>query len=150
MKKYLLPETGKFYKANLHCHTSMSDAKYTPEEVKQEYMEKGYSIVGYTDHNVLVDRSHLSDENFLALNGFEMDFYLPDYSKVCHICFIALEPDNVTQICYHRTKYSKKATYYLNSGCNYFFYVGFKLSEATIIKSFPYFFHKRIIEIKIM
>ncbi len=44
MRKYLLPETGNFYKANLHCHTTLSDAKRTPEEVKALYQKKGYSV----------------------------------------------------------------------------------------------------------
>ena len=34
MRKYLLPEGGNFYKANLHCHTVLSDGAMTPEEVK--------------------------------------------------------------------------------------------------------------------
>ena len=34
MRKYLLPENGNFYKANLHCHTDVSDGAKTPEEVK--------------------------------------------------------------------------------------------------------------------
>lgn len=57
MRKYLLPETGQFYKANLHAHTSMSDGKDTPEEVKEIFKAMGYSIVAYTDHDVFVDRS---------------------------------------------------------------------------------------------
>jgi len=44
MKKYLLPESGNFYKANLHCHSTFSDGKHTPEEIKKAYMDKGYSI----------------------------------------------------------------------------------------------------------
>lgn len=39
MKKYLIPNEGKFYKANLHMHTTVSDGKMTPEEVKEEYMK---------------------------------------------------------------------------------------------------------------
>ena len=34
MKKFLLPETGNYYKANLHCHTNISDGNLTPEEMK--------------------------------------------------------------------------------------------------------------------
>ena len=45
MHKYLLPEKGKFYKANLHSHSTVSDGHWTPEEMKQRYMEKGYSII---------------------------------------------------------------------------------------------------------
>ena len=33
MKKYLLPENGQFYKANLHCHSTVSDGHLTPEEM---------------------------------------------------------------------------------------------------------------------
>ncbi len=63
MKKYLLPEKGKFYKANLHSHSTVSDGAWTPEQMKKEYMARGYSIIAYTDHNVMVDHSYLADEN---------------------------------------------------------------------------------------
>ena len=39
MKKYLLPENGNFYKANLHCHTNISDGKLTPAERKAVHLE---------------------------------------------------------------------------------------------------------------
>ena len=41
----LIPEAGKFYKANLHCHSNISDGALSPEELKKIYMEKGYSII---------------------------------------------------------------------------------------------------------
>lgn len=56
MKKYLLPETGNFYKANLHCHSTVSDGELTVEEIKKIYTEQGYSIVAYTDHEVLISQ----------------------------------------------------------------------------------------------
>lgn len=49
MKRYPLPESGAFYKSNLHCHTTVSDGKFTPEEVKQLYKDKGYAIADYTN-----------------------------------------------------------------------------------------------------
>ena len=113
MKKYLLPKDGNLYKANLHCHSTVSDGDFTPEEIKRRYMEKGYSIVAYTDHNALIAHPELRDENFLPLNGFEADF--TDLSvetkcarRTCHICVIALDPDNLTHFAYHRTKYTKE------------------------------------------
>ncbi len=109
MKKYLLPQNGNFYKANLHCHTTVSDGKYTPEEIKERYMEKGYSIVAYTDHDVLIGHKDLNDNNFLALHGYEMEITESELpwrnAKTCHLCLIALEPDNLKQVCYHRSKY---------------------------------------------
>ena len=110
MKTYLLPNSGTFYKANMHTHTNMSDGNLSPEEVKDAYMRNGYSIVAYTDHDILIDRKHLCDDNFLALNGFEIeineecDKYFLN-RKTAHICMVALSPDNLIQPCYHRTKY---------------------------------------------
>ena len=111
MKKFLLPENGNFYKANLHCHTTCSDADFTPEEVKEAYKNEGYSIVAYTDHEVLLDRSHLCDEEFLALNGVEYGNVEPmasarvngrDWLHTCHICMIALDEGKYRQVCYNR------------------------------------------------
>lgn len=91
-----------FYKANLHCHTTVSDGRLTPEEVKTAYKNEGYSIVAYTDHNVLVSHQNLTDDCFLALNGMELDvsegengIEKSEYNKTCHICFVALSPDNL-------------------------------------------------------
>ena len=109
MKKYLLPPGGQFFKANLHCHTTCSDGKLTPEEVKEAYKAHGYSIVAYTDHFLLLPHDDLTDANFLALNGVELDngqnIAVHRYKKTCHICYIALDPDNTAQVCYHREKY---------------------------------------------
>lgn len=105
MRKYLFPKGLPFYKANLHCHSTESDGDFTPEELKQAYKAKGYSIIAYTDHEVLVPHPQLNDDDFLALHGYEieiMDDYPLDSSfkfrKTCHICLIALEPSNRTQV----------------------------------------------------
>ena len=109
MRKYLLPETGHFYKANLHCHTVLSDGNKTPEEVKAAYQNLGYSIVAYTDHELLIPHDELTDEHFLALHGFELEINEEDrewkFLRVCHICFIGIEPETITQPCWHRSKY---------------------------------------------
>ena len=104
MRKYLIPDEGKFYKANLHSHSTVSDGHFTPEEMKEKYMEKGYSVIAFTDHGRLVPHNELTDENFLALNGLEygvnnMDVEAvshPKFRKNCDLCMIALEPDNFT------------------------------------------------------
>ncbi|MBQ7338752.1 MAG: PHP domain-containing protein [Clostridia bacterium] len=113
MRTYLLPETGNFYKSNLHCHTTISDGALTPEEIKRIYKEEGYSIVAYTDHNIMVAHQELRDENFLPLNGFEGDFNEggatidPNLGTIrcCHICFISPEEHNPRQLCFHRSEY---------------------------------------------
>lgn len=109
MRKYLLPKEGNFYKANLHCHTTLSDGDFTPEEIKELYKSKGYSVVAYTDHYILVPHSDLNDENFLALNGMEVEINETEgewrYIKTCHLCFVALDSTNLVQPCFHRSKY---------------------------------------------
>ena len=68
----LIPEAGKFYKANLHCHTTISDGKQTPEQVKEFFKSRGYSAVCDTDHEVLVGHEDLCDDEFIALHGYEV------------------------------------------------------------------------------
>ncbi len=109
MKKYLLPEKGNFYKANLHCHSTVSDGSMSPQELKNAYKSRGYSVLAYTDHDVLIPHPELADEDFLPLNSYEMEIneHYPKKvgSRSCHICLIALEPDNIKQVCFHKSKY---------------------------------------------
>ena len=71
MKKDLLPSGVNWYRANFHCHTKHSDGALTPAQVKEAYKNHGYSIVAYTDHDVLLDHSDLNDDGFLALTSSE-------------------------------------------------------------------------------
>lgn len=109
MRKYLLPKDGKFFKANLHCHTTVSDGDWTPEKVKEEYKKHGYSIVAYTDHEVMVPHPELSDDEFIAMNGYELEareYVSPVWSqnRRCHMCFIALDPSINKHVCWNEEK----------------------------------------------
>jgi len=113
MKKFLLPEGGNFYKANLHCHTNLSDGTLSPQEVKELYLSLGYSVVAYTDHDIFLPHPELCDDRFIALNGFEIESNEPskpegsvfDQLKSCHFCAVALDPENDIQPCWHRKHY---------------------------------------------
>lgn len=104
MRKYLLPESGKFFKANLHTHTTVSDGAATPEETKEAYKNAGYSVVAFTDHDVLLSHKDLNDENFLAITSCEkeVNFYTPavprkySYNKTLHANFYAKREDNLS------------------------------------------------------
>lgn len=96
MRKFLLPENGKFYKANLHCHCTVSDGRWTPEEVKRRYQAAGYSVVAYTDHHLYVPHNELTDDTFVALNGIEIgaiDGAAKKTRKNCDFSLIALTPN---------------------------------------------------------
>lgn len=106
MRKYLLPKDGKFFKANLHCHSTCSDGALSPLELKKAYKDQGYSILAITDHEYLFEHSYLDDEEFLTITGYELsinedkqgDF---KFVKTCHLNLFAREQKNTTHICFH-------------------------------------------------
>ena len=106
MKKYLLANTKNAYKANLHAHTNISDGKLSPEELKELYKSNGYSVLAYTDHDVFIPHPELTDSEFIALSGVEVQFNGSNRypgvvgEKKCHICLIAKSPDIVEQPCW--------------------------------------------------
>ncbi|MEG2583367.1 MAG: CehA/McbA family metallohydrolase [Oscillospiraceae bacterium] len=69
--KQLLKISGKFYKANLHTHTTISDGRWSPEKKKENFKKAGYSIVAFTDHDKYINHEELNDENFVAIAAFE-------------------------------------------------------------------------------
>ena len=73
MKKILLNEALPFYRTNLHCHSTISDGKKTPEELKAYYKAHGYSAVAFTDHEAFIPHNDLTDDSFVALNAYELD-----------------------------------------------------------------------------
>lgn len=108
MKHVLIDKERNFYKANLHCHTTLSDGKLTREEVKEAYKAKGYSIVAFTDHEHIIDNSVLNDDKFLAITSselaikeFEKQSTLVNLNmKVCHLNVLSPKPDYVITPCY--------------------------------------------------
>lgn len=108
MQHILIDKNRGFYKANLHCHTTLSDGKLTREEVKAAYKEKGYSIVAFTDHEHLIDNSDLNDESFLAITSTELAIKEDEKQstlvnlrmKVCHINLLSPDPHYVITPCY--------------------------------------------------
>lgn len=107
MKKVLLPARGgnvNYFRANLHCHSTISDGSKTPEQLKADYKAHGYSILSLTDHEVFIPHNDMSDDDFLMLNGYEIGVNSDD-GRVCHLCLVSLEKDNDVQVCYHRSEY---------------------------------------------
>ena len=41
---------GRFYRGNLHTHSTRSDGRLEPEEVIGRYRERGYDFLALTDH----------------------------------------------------------------------------------------------------
>ena len=106
--KILLDSKKNFYKAALHTHSVYSDGKKTVEEMKEAYKKEGYSVVAYTDHEHLIDNSHLDDKDFLtitscevAIKEFPKESTLVNHQmRVCHLNFYALDQHNTVTPCY--------------------------------------------------
>jgi len=101
--KHLLPPTN-LYKASLHTHSTVSDGKLTPQEVKALYKAAGYSILALTDHHIISRHPELDDADFLTLTAIELGLDSADYAppqsffgQTYHINLIAKDPNNLWQ-----------------------------------------------------
>lgn len=79
-----------FFKGNLHCHTTNSDGRLTPEECKAFYRERGYDFLSITDHRKLSEETHMED-GMLVMCGMEMDYFLP--GEVVHLVGVGLSEE---------------------------------------------------------
>lgn len=99
--KHLLPQVKQYFKANFHTHTTVSDGKLTPEEIRDAYKAKGYQILALTDHSVTVAHPELNTEDFLLLTGVEVDLDDGDdpqgdtRGRACHLCLISKDPNKL-------------------------------------------------------
>lgn len=99
MKKSLFPAGCRFYKANLHAHTVISDGHLTPEGLRDAYRARGYAIVVFTDHELMLDHRDLALPDFLPLRGYETAVktspseHTGAYQKVYHLNLFAPSPD---------------------------------------------------------
>ena len=111
MRKYLLPNTGRYYKTSLHCHTTVSDGNLTPEQLKDEYKKQDYSVVAFTDHELIVPHSELRDEDFLPITSYEISTTQDkwgSYAKTYHLNIYFRNPGTTTSKTFSEKHVSKK------------------------------------------
>lgn len=113
--KVLLSKDKKQFKANLHCHSTLSDGALTPEQLKEAYKAQGYSVLSITDHCVPCPHNDLTDDEFLMLTGYEA-YIRPhpegkynQFKPEIHLNLFARDKDNDKFICYNApyAKYNK-------------------------------------------
>jgi len=106
--KYLISKNKKQYKANLHCHSTLSDGKLTPEKLKEAYKARGYNILAITDHCYPKCHDCLTDDDFLMITGYEA--YIRPSAKAefnrfkpeVHLNLFAKDSKNEKIICYNK------------------------------------------------
>ena len=95
----LFSNSKNIYKANMHCHTTVSDGSFSPVEIKEIYKNRGYSVIAFTDHDKLIAYDYLNDKDFLAINSIEVAINanmpgVPFRSIPCyHFNLYAVRPD---------------------------------------------------------
>ncbi|HOK38100.1 MAG TPA: CehA/McbA family metallohydrolase [Bacteroidales bacterium] len=65
---------ARYYKAQMHCHSTNSDGNYTPQELVEKYKNSGYEIIMITDHNYLTLSSEVNVPGVLIIQSEEITF----------------------------------------------------------------------------
>ena len=77
MKKTTFLENGQFYKGSIHCHTTCSDGKLSPDAIVKAYQDKGYDFLAITDHNVFSHYTCYDTDRFVMIQGVEGNLRAP-------------------------------------------------------------------------
>lgn len=87
-------EKGPFLKGNLHCHTTRSDGRGTPEMVIRQYASMGYDFLALTDHNNYNFQNFAPETGVMILPGMELDASLPGPGIHCvHVVSVGPSQD---------------------------------------------------------
>jgi hypothetical protein len=94
---------GRWYRGNLHTHTTESDGLMSPEEMVDWHVAHGYDFLSLTDHRVRLDPAPYLRDGLLLIPGIELDGHDPDGGRY-HI--VGLGVENSVE---HRTDSSLQA-----------------------------------------
>jgi hypothetical protein len=90
---------GKFYRGNLHTHSSLSDGKLAPEEVCKRYRERGYDFICLSDHFMphynypIADTRPYRTNSFTTILGAECHAPATEQGEKWHILAVGLPID---------------------------------------------------------
>jgi hypothetical protein len=81
----------RYYKGNLHLHTTCSDGRRSPADSVAFYRALGYDFVAFTDHRTVTDVCGLSSSGFLAMHGIEIQTQTTDLGQNYHIVALGID-----------------------------------------------------------
>jgi hypothetical protein len=90
---------GRFYRGNLHTHSTRSDGRLAPEDVCKFYSAAGYHFVAITDHFMnqyrypMTDTSPYCTTDFTTLIGAELHTGETSTGELWHILAVGLPLD---------------------------------------------------------
>jgi hypothetical protein len=99
MRSLPFDQPGRFWRGNLHTHSTASDGLLTPQQVCQTYHQAGYDFLAITDH--FLERYHwpitsvqeLRTAQFTALTGAELHSGHTETGSLWHILAVGLPLD---------------------------------------------------------
>lgn len=92
-------QAGRFYRGNLHTHSTRSDGTKSPQEVCRFYQEMGYHFLALTDHFMerfgypITDTSMYWGEDFITILGAELHAGQIENGEPWHILSVGLPSD---------------------------------------------------------
>ncbi|MEO1732219.1 MAG: CehA/McbA family metallohydrolase [Pseudomonadota bacterium] len=90
---------GRFWRGNLHTHSTRSDGVLKPEEVCRRYKAEGYDFIALTDHFVglygypITDTTEYRDNRFTTILGAELHSGAMQNGELWHILAVGLPED---------------------------------------------------------
>jgi predicted metal-dependent phosphoesterase TrpH len=90
---------GRFWRGNIHLHSTLSDGKLPMDEVVGRYKAAGYDFVALTDHFVehykwpIADTRHLRGNDFTTILGAEVHAPVTSAGELWHIVAAGLPLD---------------------------------------------------------
>ncbi|MEE9314393.1 MAG: CehA/McbA family metallohydrolase [Rhizobiaceae bacterium] len=90
---------GRFYRGNLHTHSTNSDGVKSPQEVCEAYAAEGYDFISLTDHFIglydypITDCSPFHTNQFTTILGAELHSGAQENGAIWHILAVGLPAD---------------------------------------------------------
>ena len=90
---------GRFWRGNLHTHSTISDGHLTPEEVCAFYRTVGYDFIALTDHFMeryaypITDTRPYRTDDFTTILGAELHSGVAEFGQLWHILAVGLPLD---------------------------------------------------------
>jgi len=90
---------GRFYKGNLHTHSTLSDGKLAPADVATHYQQAGYDFIALSEHFMkefnfsVADSSPYRNKDFTTLFAAELHVPQTQLGEIWHILAVGLPLD---------------------------------------------------------
>ncbi len=90
---------GRFYRGNLHTHSTRSDGDLSPEAVCAYYREAGYDFLALTDHYMqrfgfpVTDTRPYRTPDFTTILGAELHAEATEFGELWHLLAVGLPED---------------------------------------------------------